>query len=162
MSAAETYDLHIFQIIFLRCKDSRRKHPCMIIINNIQPAFFQFSMLYSRKRVCSKHRYSHFCKHIRQIMIYQGVILIRPGSQDHCISALFLHLSAYFFSRFQKFLMERILGFISGCNSLSCQLRRDLESIFHISGQLPVPVSISIPVEKRRVKRNIPAFLRII
>ena len=39
MAAAKAYDLHIFQIVFFCCQNSRGKHSGMKIIYNIQPAF---------------------------------------------------------------------------------------------------------------------------
>ena len=134
----------------------------MIIIDNIQPAFTKIHIIHSGNRICRQYRDPHAGKHFWQIMINQGIILVRAGCQYDRIGVVSFHLVHYLLPSFFQFLLKGKLCLISCFNGFQTDGRINFKCIFHINRQLPVPVFGPVPVEQRCIIGNVPAFFRIV
>ena len=159
---AKAHQLYIFQVFALCCQNGGGQHPRMIIVGNVQPAATQVHPVGTGQRVGGQHRHPHGSKQLRQVMVYKGVIVIRPAGQHHSIPPLGAHPIHHILPGFQQLRAEGILCLIRRLHGRAGLLRRNAELLAHIRRQLGIPVCVRIPVEQRGVKRHAPAALRIV
>ena len=162
MSASKTDDLHIFQLFMASCIDRSRQHPGMEVVHDFHGAFAQVYVFQIRKRIHCHHRNSLRNKHFGKIVVDQGVVLIWAGSQYHRKRSLLFHPVHDLFPGLFQLLMERTHGPVALLERSARLVRRDPESLLHVFRHLFFPVFRRIPVEQRRVERDIPAFFRIV
>ena len=156
MPAAEGDHLHIFEARVLGGQDCGTEHSRVEIVHDIQAAAAQVHVVDTGNRVCGQHRDPHGGKHPGQTVIYEFIILVGPGGQDHGELPALRHLVQDPLPRFRKIFVEAVhcrlrlpYRFFTACGG-------DPELPGHILLQLPVHVLFSVPVEQRCVEGDIP------
>ena len=140
MAAAKAHHLHVLQAVALSRQDGGGEHPCVEVVDNVDPAFTEVHILDTRNRVRCEHGNSRGDKHLRQVVIDKGIVLIGPGRQDNSKLPFLFHSLNDGGSLPFQLCPEALLGLLSRCNSFLCLRLRYLEMLFHIDGKLPVPV----------------------
>ena len=134
----------------------------MVVVDDVDPAVGQVHLAGARHGIGCQDRDAKSCDHIRQIMVAQGVILIRPRSQHNGIAAFPSDLADDVGAGLLKIPVKCMLGLVGGLDGQPRDRRCDAEGLIHVTRQLPVSVFRLIPVEKRRIKGDIPALFRVI
>ncbi len=162
MAAAEAHDLHELHVGALRGKHAGGKHARVEVVHHVDQAVVERYLFAAGHRVGGYHGDAALGEQRGQVVVHQGVVMVRAAGQHHGVGAVAACLRQHFGTAFLQRAVECLLRRARLLQRLRGGLLGNLERVLEVLLQLKRAVFLGEPVEQRVVEGDVPAALGVV